>query len=289
MAPLLNKRFFGWLSWKLRRRRYHRGAVLEALLADLHRASPDHVAITGDLTNISLEGEFPAAAQWLERIGGSERVSVVPGNHDAYVSVRPAMAWDHWASFMNSDAARDPSTGRGSSRANFPALRIRGPMAMIGVCSARPTAPFLASGTVGAAQLQRLESLLQELKDTPLFRVLLIHHPIVQGVVSRRRALTDAAALRDVIQRTGVDLVLHGHSHRRRILHVPGPRGPIPVVGVRSGSDGGGRPARRAQYHLYEIEPSERALDGRRFQLRLCVRGFDATERRFVDEGTTLL
>ena len=116
--------------------------------------------------------------------------------------------------------------------------------------------------------------------------MLLIHHPAVPGSVSRRRALGDAAALCEVIERAGVDLVIHGHTHRRRILSAAGPRGPIPVVGVRSASDRGGRPGRRAQYHLYEIEPCEAGRDGRRFRVRLRVRGYDTNERRFVEESS---
>ncbi len=286
VGPLLNKRFFGWLSWKLRRGRYHRGDVLEALIDDLRRASPDHVAVTGDLTNISLKAEFPAATEWLERIGGADRVSLVPGNHDAYVAMRRANAWDHWTPYMKSDAAGGAPDGATPWQDEFPCLRIRGCLALVGVCSAWPTAPFRASGRVGEAQLRRLERLLHELADTPLFRVLLIHHPVVPGIVARRRALSDAPALCDVIERVGVDLVIHGHTHRRRILSAAGPRGPIPVVGVRSASDRGGRSGRRAQYHLYEIEPCEAGRDGRRFRVRLRVRGYDASERRFVEEGS---
>jgi 3',5'-cyclic AMP phosphodiesterase CpdA len=60
-VPLLGKRALGWLSWKLRRRHAHRSEVLEALIADLRKTAPDHVAVTGDLTNVSLEDEFGAA------------------------------------------------------------------------------------------------------------------------------------------------------------------------------------------------------------------------------------
>ena len=45
---LLNKRFFGWISWQIRRQRYHRSSVVDALMDDLSHASIDHLVVTGD-------------------------------------------------------------------------------------------------------------------------------------------------------------------------------------------------------------------------------------------------
>jgi 3',5'-cyclic AMP phosphodiesterase CpdA len=129
--------------------------------------------------------------------------------------------------------------------------------------------------------------LLTGLADSQLCRILLLHHPPTPGAVSARRALTDADALRDVLRRTGVDLVLHGHGHRTLIGELDGPAGPIPVVGARSSSDVGLRPEKRAQYHLYEIEPAP--AGARRFQIRLRIRGWDPAARRFAAEAERLL
>ena len=51
----MNKRLLGWLSWWSERRHIHRPELLRALFEDLKSQKPDHVAVTGDLTNISLE------------------------------------------------------------------------------------------------------------------------------------------------------------------------------------------------------------------------------------------
>ena len=58
---LLNKRLTGWVNLKVKRGHKHRPAVVEAMMADLQALAPDHVAITGDLTNLALEPEFEAA------------------------------------------------------------------------------------------------------------------------------------------------------------------------------------------------------------------------------------
>lgn len=290
-SQLLNKRLLGWISWKLRRSKVHRPEVLRALIRDLRASPPDQVVVTGDLTNLALESEFAGARAWLEQIGRGDRVSAVPGNHDAYVHVPRAVSWDAWHEYMVSDSA--PADGQavgaaaGDPAAGFPTLRIRGSAAIVGICSATPTPPFIASGELGAAQLERLEATLAGLADSDLFRIALIHHPPTEGAVVRRRALLDAGALRAVLRRTGVDLILHGHTHRTSIDRVAGPNGSIPVVGARSSSYVGGKPYKRAQYHVYAIERGGR--EGARFRITLRVRGYDPGTGGFGDEGSQVL
>src|SRR5262245_29435276 len=202
LTPLLGKRVLGFLSWRLRRRHAHKPEVLAALIEDLHAQSPDHVAVTGDLTNISLPDEFPAARAWLERIGDPEWVSAVPGNHDAYVRIPRARSWDLWSEWLRPDhdwrAAAVPGT-------DYPSVRVRGPLALVGLCSAQPTLPFLAGGSLGRAQLQRLEAALVELRARSLVRIVLVHHAAVPGMVGARRALWDAPALAAVLARAGAE------------------------------------------------------------------------------------
>jgi 3',5'-cyclic AMP phosphodiesterase CpdA len=274
VRELMSKRLLGWLSWATKRSRVHRAAVLQAMLEDLEQVDPDHIAVTGDLTNASSEREFAEALHWLEGFGSPQQVSVVPGNHDALVAVPRSRSWDLWASYLGSDS---------DLQAPFPTLRVRDQVAIVGVCSAVPTAPFLASGSVGGEQLERLEKLLGELADTSLCRVVLIHHPPVAGTVSLRRALRDAEAFRGVLRRTGADLVLHGHGHRSVFQSLEGRDCPIPVVGARSASYLGDDPEKLAQYHVYAIEPSPEAAT--RFAIRVEVRGFDPAQGRFASQG----
>lgn len=275
--PLLGKRALGWLSWRARRRHVHRPEVVEALIEDLHAQAPDHVAVTGDLTNISLVDEFASARRWLERIGDPERVSVVPGNHDAYVRVPRERSWSLWNEWLRPDAEwrdrADPASG-------FPSVRVRGPLALLGLCSAHPTPPFVAGGSLGAPQLERLESALVALRDRGLVRVVLVHHAPVPGMVSWRRALWDAPALAAVLARAGAELVLHGHLHRQRFESLPGPQGEIPVVCACSASDVGSKPGKRAQYHLIDV-----ASDSGKLRLSLRARGLDPDTGRFRAEG----
>ncbi|HXV37713.1 MAG TPA: metallophosphoesterase [Myxococcota bacterium] len=279
---LLNKRFFGWLSWRMRRRHYHQASVVDALMDDLSEAAIDHLVVTGDLTNLSLASEFGAARERLARLGGARDVSIVPGNHDAYVRVPSSASWDLWSEYLESDERDDTDEGH-DPRARFPTLRVRGPLALVGLCSAHPTRLFDASGTLGEPQLERLELMLRDLARTDLCRVVSVHHPVTSGATHSRRWLRDSRSLRAVIARAGAELVLHGHSHRTLISEIEGPTGSVPVVGVRSASDAGQRAERRAQYHVYEFERNPDAAAAR-FRISLRIRGYDPDSGRFRAE-----
>jgi len=270
-----NKRALGWLSWRRRRRHEHRAEILDALLADLAAQPVDHVAVTGDLTNVGLADEIDAAVPWLERLGGPRRVSIVPGNHDAYAAAVTPARFAAWHPYFCADDRADETDGP----LRFPHVRRAGPVAFVGCSSAVPTAPGLATGALGAAQLERIDATLAELGRAGTCRVVLVHHPPVPAGQSRRRRLSDAAALREVLARRGAELVLHGHTHRASFERVAGPDGAIPVVGVPSSSARGARPGRRAAYHLYRVE-----RDDSGFRIACRVRAL-APEGGFADAG----
>jgi 3',5'-cyclic AMP phosphodiesterase CpdA len=229
VRDLLSKRVTGWLSWRYRRRRIHAPEALAAAVADLHRAAPDHIAVTGDIANISTAAEFRQAAAWLGELGRPQNVTLVPGNHDAYVPVSWATSLGLWGAYMAGDGAPPPT-----SRDDFPLLRRRGPVAFVGLSTAVPRAPLIATGEVGAAQLARFEAMMRDLRDS--CRVVLIHHPPQIGGASRHKELSDQRAVRETIARVGADLVLHGHIHRTMLGRIESPLGPVPVLGVASTS-----------------------------------------------------
>src|SRR5262249_49239132 len=149
-----------------------------------------------------------------------DRVTAIPGNHDTYVRATRHRFAEAFADYVSGD----------DKKATFPTLRRRGPIALIGLSSAGPTAPFMATGTLGRAPLERLEGLLAGFAKEPLFRVLLVHHPLQSK--SRVKRLTDSGALRALLKRHGADLILHGHDHIHSTIRIDGPDGTIPAVGV---------------------------------------------------------
>ena len=223
---LAGKRLLGLLSWRLGRHRIHRPEILAALLSDVAAHAPDHIVVTGDLTNIALPDEFDRARTWLSRVGPPDRVSVVPGNHDATVAVPWATGLGQWQPWLSGDVAVE----------GFPFARVRGPVAFIGVSTATPSPPLLATGAVGGEQADRLEAILADLGRRGLFRVVIMHHPPLLVGGSERTALRDRRRVQGVLARVGAELVLHGHHHRDHIGSLPGPAVPVPVIGVSSAS-----------------------------------------------------
>lgn len=242
---LLNKRLLSLLSWHRKRHRLHRPETLARLIEDLHDHAPDHIAVTGDLTNLGLDIEYRRARAWLESLGAPGQVTVIPGNHDALV----AGAWDQGAAQWRPFWQGDETTARDA----FPTLRRRGPLALIAVSSAIASRPGLAVGEVGDAQRDRLAAHLRLAREAHLCRVVLIHHPPLDGTVSHRKRLRDAVALRALLAREGVELVLHGHSHRSHHQMLQTRDGAAPVIGVPSASS---MHPEAAAYHLYRIAPT---------------------------------
>ena len=244
---LLGKRATGYVNWWRRRARLHVPEALAGVVADIKVQKPDHIALTGDLVNISLPSEFDRGAEWLATLGGPQDVTVIPGNHDVYVATAWPQSLGLWGAYMAGDG-QPPATDFDV----FPTLRRRGPIALIGLSSGVPKPPFFATGTLGAAQIARTEKLLAELGREGLCRVVLIHHPPLTTEKHFKR-LTDAAAFQAMIRRAGCELVLHGHNHRSEVAQIAGPVGTIPVIGVTSASAAPGSKYGRARWHLIRI------------------------------------
>ncbi|MBL8770363.1 MAG: metallophosphoesterase, partial [Phenylobacterium sp.] len=149
----------------------------------------------------------------------------------------------------------------------FPYLRVRGPVAMVNLSSARPTPLHLATGTLGREQVEAARALLDQTRGR--FRVVLVHHPVSRGVVSGRKSLTDADALRAAVADAGCELVLHGHAHEAVLSSLPGPAGPIPALGVPSASTPLGRPHDQpARWNEIEV-----TAEGGGFRARVTAHG----------------
>lgn len=246
------KRALGYANWRRNRHQAYARDVLDRIVADLATQAPDHIAVTGDLTNIGLPQEHINALTWLKGLGAAERVSVIPGNHDIYSRLGRDPGTARWAAYMASDV---PGTLHADHSETFPFVRMLGSVAIIGVNSAVPTPPLVALGRVGAAQIARLATILERLGRARVFRLMLIHHPPLTGQARRYRDLVDAGALEAVLARHGAELVIHGHNHRNMLAWCRTTAGgKVAVVGAPSAALG--RPHKReplARYNLYRI------------------------------------
>jgi len=250
---LLSKRITGYMNWRGNRSLRHDATIVARLIADLIARTPDHLAITGDLVNLALDSEIANARLWLEAIGKPENVTIVCGNHDAYVPGALGKALAAWQPWIAGD---DGAPVRGDS--DFPTLRRRGGISIIGCNSARATMPFMATGHFLAAQARALGNILEEVGRQGRCRVVLIHHPPVRGATAFHKRLVGASLFRHAIAAHGAELVLHGHTHRDTVVTIPGRDGPVPVVGVPAGGQSSGHRYPAARYNLFNIAKGPR-------------------------------
>jgi 3',5'-cyclic AMP phosphodiesterase CpdA len=230
---------------------------VRAIAREIARLDVEHVVVTGDLTNLALEGEYELARDLFERELALDptRVTIVPGNHDVYT--RGAMASRRFerylAPYLQSDLpelAVDVGVGR------FPVVKLRGPAAIIALSSAVPRAPLVAAGELGRPQIAALARVLAHVEVAKRVPVVALHHPAVHGW-SRLKAhvegLRDSAALLAELRPLARGLVLHGHLHRRVQRAVATDSGQLMQVGATSASLHHDEAERMAAFNLYDV------------------------------------
>ena len=278
---LVSKRITGYVNWHRNRSRNLGDDVLTRICADILDFKPDHIALTGDLVNLALDAEIEAARIWLEAFAPPADASVVPGNHDAYVPGALDKACRAWSPWMTGDGANARAT-----RKSFPYLRVRGPVALIGVSSAVATAPFLASGEFSGKQARKLAAILEDTGARGLYRIIMIHPPPLRGAASPYKRLYGIRRFQKTVLKAGAELVLHGHTHLPTLGHIRGEDRSIPVAGVPAGGQGlnGHKPA--AGYSLFDIEGEPGAWKTlmRRRALTSHTLGVAEVEHRLLEE-----
>lgn len=250
LRELISKRITGYINWRSNRKGMMTGGTLEALTDDLLTQHPDHIAVTGDLVNLALDEELETAQRWLKTLGRPEDVSVVPGNHDAYVPGALKKTRRYWEAWMRGDKQAAENLP-----VEFPYLRVRGDVALIGVSSARATAPFMATGDLRSKQAKKLAEILIETGQRGLFRVIMIHHPPIRGAAPSHKRLLGIGLFQRIVRQHGAELVLHGHTHLATRYDINGPSWTVPVICVPSASQsfaGSHKPP--AAYNLFTIE-----------------------------------
>ena len=258
---LANKRWIGAMNLLSSRSRHYHVTAFEHMVDDMNAQGIEHVLCTGDVTNLALEKEFTFARGKFDQLArGPEHVTVIPGNHDAYVAegvAHFATVFDDYhrtdEGWLWSEADRDPEDPTDELR--WPIVRVRGELAIIGISTSRATPWFTAYGRVGAGQLARLRKVLTDPRLDGKARLVAIHHPPAgKYAKSKIRGLRDHEAFARVIAEVGADLIVHGHEHQDLTHMLDGPSGPVPVRGVASGTYHHNKLDRIGRYRVFEIQ-----------------------------------
>lgn len=263
-TQFLNKRWIGGLNLLSNRSRHYDAEVFGKAVEDMNTQQIDHLICTGDVTNLAFESEFDFAKSFFSKLNlKPHQVTILPGNHDAYVQEGHQLFHQAFAENVSSDTPwvdADP----------FPIVRKRDGVTIVGLSTCVATPWFRAWGEIGTKQLGRLDQVLKETKGT--FQIVGIHHPPVgKPAENRIRGLKDHRKLQELLKTHGVSLLVHGHEHRNIRETVGG----TIVRGIQSGTYVGHKPNRGARYRIYEIDAQSQNVS--------------ETERIFSKEKTSFI
>ncbi len=247
---LASKRVLGYVNWRRNRRKSadpghvwldRRGdSVPEKAVSSRGHRRPRQLALDVGIVELrALAGDA----------GRPEDVSVVPGNHDAYVPGAFNKVCELWAPWMR---GRRSSRAAGAAQLSSSAgARQRGAdrrfhRAGDGAVHGQRVFPRGTGGEAGKDPRRNGEA-------KP---VSADHDPPPAGAGRRCRSTSACSAFpistRRLI-RHGADLVLHGHSHLPTLYWIGERKKPVPVVGVAAAGQGLGGHHPAAQYNLFEI------------------------------------
>ena len=207
LSSLRGKRLLGYQSWYRNRRHHYQRHALDRIVAGVHADAADVIIVPGDLVHIGLATEFAQARDWLQILGPTNQVRLVPGNHDCYHAESWALAKSAYGGYL---ASAPPENN--NDQGEFPGVEHFGDLTLIAASSARPAPWWAATGTLGTDQRRNIASALTAATDA--FRILALHHPPLLDSCSRRKCLTDAQPLQTVLAQGRPQLTLHGHIHR---------------------------------------------------------------------------
>jgi 3',5'-cyclic-AMP phosphodiesterase len=175
-------------------------------LARARAEAPDHLVLTGDLTEDGSLAQFEVLAELLEESGLPKgRITIVPGNHDFYDHART------WARAL----AGPLRPYRESSRARAPV--VFDDVAIVPVSTGFHQCFAWSGGAIGSADLQKVDRIARDraFRDRPI--VLAQHHPphghfwpVAQWI----DGLRDAWRLLALLRARPRLHVLHGHTHQ---------------------------------------------------------------------------
>lgn len=160
--------------------------IANSMLENINRTYPDIVVITGDLTENGLAAEYNGAKKFIDRIECKNKV-IVPGNHDS----RNA------GYLFFEDLFKTRST-----------FGQFGEITVVGVDSSQPE---LEEGHIGRENYNWIENTF----SVNCFKVFALHHHLISIPRTGRgnNVLVDAGDVLELLDRSGVNLVLCGHWH----------------------------------------------------------------------------
>ena len=199
------KRILGMGNLIIRRARQYPLQRAKMLVEQINQMKWDHLVISGDLTQLSLEREFSLARETLEPLlEDPERITIIPGNHDRYVSESGVK--DYYKQYFGEFF--------GDEEIHF--RKLNSHWVIVGWDSAHPNDGLTASGTVRRSTIQATENLLGSFTEKTRF-IIVNHYPLTfpEGwKVDHFHELYNLLPVRNwILRQPNIRLYLHGHIH----------------------------------------------------------------------------
>lgn len=267
IKSMLSKRLYGYIFWNCSKGKRFDFSLLNTISLDIKNEKLDYITVTGDISHVSLPSQFIEAKDYIYSLIDSEKISVIPGNHDYYTLSGKKYYGKIFKDFSN-----------------LPYVKTFNNIAIFGIDSSIVTPPFFSYGYVKKNQFKKLSKLLESV-DKKYFKILLIHHPPVQGITSFKKCLLNSKKMtNNLLCKGDFNLVLHGHTHNFNIKYFDLPNSKIPIVSaaplfykVKKLQQAGG-------YNIYEI-----SHNNERWSVTLRRKIYDYEKNCFYEKTIDLL
>ena len=215
-------------------------AQIEALEEFLPSLGATAAVVSGDLSQRARHGEFQAAHAFLHRLRSHTPVLIVPGNHD--------IEW--WRSplglFGDTRKYRKYARYFGDLTPvlEVPGAIIAGALSSYGVAFGSLTwnlRDVAVKGHLPSTETERITAIFAEAPPQAA-RVLVFHHNVLPGAMSRRMGLARWRSAHRRLLATRADVVLCGHDHQEGAGQIDGALA-VSTSGTHSSRSRGGRPS----------------------------------------------
>ena len=201
-----SKRILGMGNLFFRRAKQYPLERAKLLVEQIQQLKWDHLVISGDLTQLSLERGFSLARETLEPLlKDPERVTIIPGNHDRYV--KQSGGKDYYQQYF----------GEFFGDGEIHVRKLNSDWVIVGWDSAHPNDWLTASGTVRRSTIQATENLLSSFPEKTRF-IIVNHYPLTfpdGWKVDHFHELYNLVPVRNwILRHPNIRLYLHGHIHR---------------------------------------------------------------------------
>ena len=222
----------------------------EALEAFVPTLPAQAIVVSGDLSQRARHGEFQRAKVFVQRMQEHAPTLVIPGNHDiewwkSPLGIRGRRV--KYAKYLRYFRELTPVL-------EIPGAVIAGALSSYGVSLGSLTwnlNDMAVKGHLPRSETNRVKKIFAR-APADAARVLVIHHNILPGAISRRMGLANWRSAQRRLLATGAEVVLCGHDHQEGAGQVDGGV-TVSTSGTPSLRSRGGRPS---MFNLVQIESS---------------------------------